>query len=698
MLVSILIFFTIPKIFTNLVKILSEHKIKSNKSSYYTKSKEKTYLKLKDKFTTIFHSTLLIFKSNSKILILTVSSLMTTFTLLVILPFLKEYLEISSREKRNKVSLIESLIVSTHLSMCKWKTNFLIENYLLVLFSLPLTLFLYLRNSFSYNKQNKLTFDLVVPMNPFSKTNRFITCTIYAAYVHNLSKIFQFSFVYTSRFVSNSTSDSLIENLNEFQSLSSRGILIDLALRILNVLVIGCQFYPILLCVEFKHKSKISYLFCTVYAWFIFAYYVMSNELCVSPSYIKRNLINFSWSIISSYLDNIHLDHFKLSLLNATFNSSGYHQFNYEYNLEEFIFYFILCLIAASLNLEFILLVLAQLAKLNQEFLPVFIRNRAANDYYDRETHIAIKYTLNKLHETKLNKLNAFNRFISLRFYSNVKYFKFSKQFLNINIISFILLFNICCFIVNKSYKLSYILAIITVNILKQLIKNNTLNERHTSDKIAFQINDIIVKSCILTTLIYVFQLLFGIKNYKSNVLKAYRGDYSEIPRVTRYSSAKLTAGSLHYSGYAIGFLLIGYVILFNVNLFIICAVKILIQTPLLQLDLLKYGLPFVSIFLLKRFLIWFLCRFVLTTRSCQLKNFKFYLIVNHFSFFFDCFIILFVSVWRFVYSVLAALFFFPRLDYRLFGLGLERFDMGFMSYVGFLHIEGLILIKFKNF
>ena len=42
----------------------------------------------------------------------------------------------------------------------------------------------------------------------------------------------------------------------------------------------------------------------------------------------------------------------------------------------------------------------------------------------------------------------------------------------------------------------------------------------------------------------------------------------------------------------------------------------------------------------------------------------------------------------RIVYSLLATLFFMPRLDYSIFGLFLERFDMGFMSYVSFLHME----------
>jgi hypothetical protein len=42
----------------------------------------------------------------------------------------------------------------------------------------------------------------------------------------------------------------------------------------------------------------------------------------------------------------------------------------------------------------------------------------------------------------------------------------------------------------------------------------------------------------------------------------------------------------------------------------------------------------------------------------------------------------------RVFYSLLATLFFMPRLDYSVFGLFLQRFDMGFMSYISFIHME----------
>ena len=134
-----------------------------------------------------------------------------------------------------------------------------------------------------------------------------------------------------------------------------------------------------------------------------------------------------------------------------------------------------------------------------------------------------------------------------------------------------------------------------------------------------------------------------------------------------------------------------GYAILSCVNFFLVILFKLLVNFPLMRLDILIYVLPVLTIFVFKRVLIWYLCRFVLTHRTgktLRLKNMRLYLMVNHFNFFFDSFIIFFIAVMRVIYSILATLFFMPRLDYSIFGLFLERFDMGYMSYVSYMHME----------
>jgi len=86
------------------------------------------------------------------------------------------------------------------------------------------------------------------------------------------------------------------------------------------------------------------------------------------------------------------------------------------------------------------------------------------------------------------------------------------------------------------------------------IVLNLVFNKFLTDEKIAqiigqigYQISDIMIKTCILTTSIYVVQLACGIKQYQKNVLQAYKGTYDKIPSPKKYSNATMTSGSLHY-------------------------------------------------------------------------------------------------------------------------------------------------------
>ena len=147
----------------------------------------------------------------------------------------------------------------------------------------------------------------------------------------------------------------------------------------------------------------------------------------------------------------------------------------------------------------------------------------------------------------------------------------------------------------------------------------------------------------------------------------------------------------LFSSGYAIGYLLWGYLISFEVIVVITIVIKFLIKFYFITENLAKVLLPIMTIFLFKRIIIWYLSRFFLTNNSNRrflLRNHKLYFILNHFNFFFDCFLGSFVCFVRMAKSSVAALFFMPRLDYSIFGRHLERTDMGFISYVTFIHMD----------
>ncbi len=166
------------------------------------------------------------------------------------------------------------------------------------------------------------------------------------------------------------------------------------------------------------------------------------------------------------------------------------------------------------------------------------------------------------------------------------------------------------------------------------------------------------------------------------------------MPNPKKFSNAKLISSSLHYTGYSIVFLFIGYFVLFFVLCFIVLFIRLISNIPLFRLDLLKYVLPVVSIFVLKKLFIRYLSRYYLinkTGHNLRLKHQKIYQILNHFNFFFDCFLLTFLSSFRMIFSILLALFYMPRLDYTTFSMGHRRFDSGFMSYVGAIHMEGFV-------
>lgn len=414
------------------------------------KSKLKSY-KVETFDYGLFDSFFRFVKKKPKVFILMVSSLILTLTLIVVVPLLQDRME--DLLENPYESRFRYLLYKSYKNVCNMKKNFLIENYMFIVVSLPLTVFLYFWNSFQLTKNFKVNksrrktpastkvkedklssesdsmgsveieqksqtktvntnqrlrcdfnFKLLVPMNPFSKTNRFITCVIYAAYIHNISKIFESSFSDSFDYLTsitvigiNQTNEtgsfqSVLSNLYKFQSLSAYGILIDLLLRILNVFIIGFHFYPVLLCVEFTRKSKLSYLLCSIYMWLLFVYYVFVNELCQRDEMDMKQIVRDFYSTAKDYLTGLEfaqsLNFTSISLsINSLKNKTQTYKLSDKLRnisgttlaasnlvqrskdtlkLEEIIFYIILCMIAVSLSVEYVLIMLNQVLKLDR--------------------------------------------------------------------------------------------------------------------------------------------------------------------------------------------------------------------------------------------------------------------------------------------------------------------------------------------
>ncbi len=138
------------------------------------------------------------------------------------------------------------------------------------------------------------SFEMPVPVNPFSKRNRFITAVIYAAYTYNILKIFEYLIVgdkhiqesnrmlERARLLQNHSLTNLTSMaLNKLEGMAERGILMDLLKQICNVIIIGLRYYPVLLCVELKRKSKLCYFVTTLYVLLLFFSYIYMNIFCL---------------------------------------------------------------------------------------------------------------------------------------------------------------------------------------------------------------------------------------------------------------------------------------------------------------------------------------------------------------------------------------------------------------------------------
>jgi len=514
-------------------------------------------------------------------------------------------------------------------------------------------------------------FTFPVPINPFSKRNRFITAVIYAAYTYNILKIFEYLMIGDQHIQAGNRlleeSKYLLENVSlsnlnltdinkgfqnkydqvsqTFNQFSERGILMDLLKQICNVVIIGLRYYPVLLCVELKRKSKLIYFLTTLYVLFLFVSYLYLNIFCLlsasaaikeansqynsnflneklnlnfiptstaafgelkmpsnlidnkkkqkkindtifAPSFqlenstkiqdlapLLRNLMHYAKSdklkTISDNLISIEIntnfskdtlnDKFKFNKSELDFVKNTLFLNNIMY--EKFLFYAVLCLITLNMMLEFFLLV--------KKSIYSFIRKLFCFKDVENEKKIStIENKVNKYkHEInytkRIYKPNQINQISYIRYifekyiYKNDPDFRFSKQFINTQIISFILLYYITCIIIRKSKLIVNLSSNILIFLISFIFKTdsesssfiiNSKAQLNTLIKSLFDhISNDIVAACCLTSGIYILQLFLGLRNYKKNVLNSYKGIYNDIPSPKLFSNTKLTSSSLHY-------------------------------------------------------------------------------------------------------------------------------------------------------
>ena len=559
-------------------------------------------------------------------------------------------------EDIDKNSTSSKLTTFFSLDFCKIMNDQFLEDYFIIYISLSLTMFIYIWNAvksnarheywckFSRNRIDKETetnfesdnrclslffrvyrlmnlrklcgikctcgIEFPVPINPFSKHNRFITSVIYAAYTYNILKIFEFLLIgdQTQQYIEskknilksiNTSNLSLSSIQNSIQDLdlgkkfTENGILMELLKQICNVFIIGFRYYPVLLCVELKRKSKISYLFCTIYVVFLLFYYVYMNMFCLLSAYntvksayetidtnrksqnfptvLKSNFtsigkmaqnksrflgINVSLNKSGTFFDGISAKNFTTDL--KSINSSLFVS-NFMY--EKFVFYAVLVLISFYMISEFVKLMGKYFTEKRMAQKNNCVHCKPKRDvnvnveYSNQKVDHEIKYT-KELFKPKIRKPISFSKYLFEKYiYKNRRDFRYTKQFINTHIIAFILLYYITCLIIRKSnliVSVSSNLLILAINFIFKandsgfmVVTKNQINRFVLS--LYENISEYIVFAACFSTAVYVVQLFIGIKSYHRHVLNAYKGVYVDIPSPKRFSNVKMASSSLHY-------------------------------------------------------------------------------------------------------------------------------------------------------
>ncbi|CAF2761502.1 unnamed protein product [Rotaria sp. Silwood2] len=286
------------------------------------------------------------------------------------------------------------------------------------------------------------------------------------------------------------------------------------------------------------------------------------------------------------------------------------------------------------------------------------------------------------------NKKISFIKSLLYKIYRPNKYFHYSKQILNMYMIAFMLTyyltFNILqggFYIIEKIYSIFSIPLIVLTD------------EIDLPQPKPFNLKYEIIIACFLTAIIYYGQLLWGMKNYQKHMLDVYKGNFIDIPPRTAFKSARLISQHAHYPGYCLAYLGFGYITMGNILFIIIIIFRVIFKNLFLVEQIAKVVIPILVIYLSKCILIWFLSKTFFLQRHGEtigLNNLRSFFVFAYFNFFFDCFLGIVSCGLRVTKATIAAILFFPRLDYCIFGRTLEKMDSGFISYVSFIHMECL--------
>lgn len=447
------------------------------------------------------------------------------------------------------------------------------QNIIMLPLSIILTIFLILIHYLSTTDKKKTrTFSFPIIVNPFQKSNRFYTIIVFAI-------------------ISNQLITLLYEILFSSGINFQHGILYDLIRRLGLIILYGTRYFPILLSLNIHSffSTFLTSMFLTFD--FLLSVYYEANCIQTLATIIPLNLrIQMDISRIHYLLFRCLPHYVALGHIIARF---------YTLTLRHFI---ILCK-GNSDRWNSITNSTYNTTSIEYDNDWYYTKNLLIN----RRRYSSTSYYLYAQTLPEEKNCLFIRKFLHL-FYKPKAYFRFSLLVLFTYTVSFLVLYYLTCLIIFSSSFSLRLLMNITGNILMKLLNIMNLNfSIKTLEKLSFE-KEIYISS-LLAFSIYVIQLLLGLKKYQFDMLNFYQGKYTKNTEKLLSSSCVLQR-SFHYSGYQVGYLAYGFVII-NYVLFIICLIlKILFIHPLLVKIVLKCLAPIFILFALKHIIVYCLTKY----------------------------------------------------------------------------------------
>lgn len=563
--------------------------------------------------------------------------------------------------------------------VCKYKNN-IMKDYLFGTISLILSIIFYVIN-FINSKIKHTKTKCIIPLNLYSKENRYKKVIIFLSYmfiiIHLLIlSLFDLSeYMFKSVTTINSTSiiDTHINPILDKQiTLFNSGILYQLLIKVLYTISILLHFYPLLLSVELKMRSIMISVLSMLYSYIILSYYItlnICNEKNELYNILKNKILN-SISKISSIgkidlvFPSLILSKFNNTIFRNGSNITSEISVNKINNIEYLFIYIALCIMCIYFTFDTLYEMYYKLhICLSRRYhisLPlIHTENILENEY------CYVKELLNIKHK----KTNT----ILEKIYKNKSYYRFPLIIILTQFIVIMILYLISVIIFTKSIHIIDFMYGLFILIIRLIFKNKIELEIDV-----MSLKRIILESCFITIIIILVQMFIFIRGYQTNILNAYKGKYKPLSKKLSYNT--LLKYSLGFIIHSIGNTLIAYFILLINSFVFVIIIRILYHVSWLRNRIIEIIAPIVIIYLFIKLIIWLL--------SKRLNNNNIYNILALFKLFFGLPIALFLSVIKIQWSLLFMCINKCRLDYSNYGEQMIEHDAGYMSYISTILVE----------